>query len=418
MSSDGTPVGESVPLGTAIRMPAGERDGARRILARGEGAHNLRLPAVSPPGRGLRFPDMGHLKSVVGGTALAVLVCAASAAHAQSLGTFTWQLQPFCNRVTVTVTQNGAIYTLDGYDDQCGALQRAPLVGLATPNPDGSIGLGFHIATSPGGKTVSVEARISLATIAGPWTDIAGNSGTLALNGAAAGSARPAPSGGLAWGVRLDGPSGGTATGLTIATPASGTLDPPAIAVAFGTPASVSPIRSAGIVGSTHDGVGVEGLSDTTIGVLGQSQSGLGVAGVSLTGIGTGGVSLAGTGLNGQTSSGTGVLAEVVTGGDGAALDLRNGRVKVSGTVRPAFVHTATAGNTAGHATTIDHPLLNGTANAIVVVTHAYVTGATIADTHVTSVWYDTALSRWRIYHDDNAAMPVGIRFNVIVFNQ
>ena len=346
------------------------------------------------------------------------LVCGVTTAQAQSLGSFTWQLQPFCNRLTVTVTQNGAIYTLDGYDDQCGAPQRAPLVGMATPNPDGSIGLGFHIATSPGGKTVSVEARISLATVGGPWTDSAGNSGTLALNGSAAGSARPAPPGGLVWGARLNAPPGASTEGLTITTPGSGSFDPPAIAVAFGAPASVTPVRSAGIVGSTHDGVGVEGLSDTTIGVLGQSQSGVGVAGFSLTGLGAGGVSLAGTGVNGQTSSGTAVLAEVVSGGDGAALDVRNGRLKVSGAVRPAFVHTATAGNTSGHATTIDHPLLNGAANAIVVVTHAYVTGATIADTHVASVWYDTALSRWRIYHDDNTAMPVGIRFNVIVFNQ
>ena len=151
---------------------------------------------MSPRARGLRFSGMGHLKAFVGGTVLAVLAGGASAAEAQSLGTFTWQLQPFCNQVTVSVTQNGAIYTLDGYDDQCGAPQRAPLVGLATPNPDGSIGLGFHIATSPGGKTVSVEARISLATIGGPWTDSAGNSGTLTLNGQVAGAARPAPSAG------------------------------------------------------------------------------------------------------------------------------------------------------------------------------------------------------------------------------
>ena len=129
------------------------------------------------------------------GVAVAVLVATGMAVDgsAQSLGTFTWQLQPFCNRITVTVTQNGGIYTLDGFDDQCGSAQRAPLVGLATPNPDGTIGFGLHIATSPGGKTVSVEARISLATIGGPWTDSAGNSGTLVLNGQAAGTARPLP---------------------------------------------------------------------------------------------------------------------------------------------------------------------------------------------------------------------------------
>ena len=130
--------------------------------------------------------------------ATALVLTGARHATAQSLGTFTWQLQPFCNRVTVQVTQSGGVYTLDGYDDQCGAPQRAPLVGLAAPNPDGSIGLGFHIATSPGGKTVSVESRISLASIGGPWTDSAGNTGTLVLNGAAAGSARPAPATGAA----------------------------------------------------------------------------------------------------------------------------------------------------------------------------------------------------------------------------
>ncbi len=113
--------------------------------------------------------------------------------QAQPIGTFTWQLQPFCNRVTVSVTQNGGVYTLDGFDDQCGAAQRAPLVGLATPNPDGTIGFGLHIVTVPGGRAVQVDARITLAALGGPWSDSAGNSGTFVLNGAAAGAARPAP---------------------------------------------------------------------------------------------------------------------------------------------------------------------------------------------------------------------------------
>ena len=130
---------------------------------------------------------------------VAALMAAGSAlwgqapAQAQSLGTFSWQLQPFCNVVTVNVVQTGAVYTLDGYDDQCGAAQRAPLVGLATPNPDGTIGFGLHIVTAPGGLPVHVDARISLGSFGGPWTDSAGNSGTLVLGGSAAGSARPVP---------------------------------------------------------------------------------------------------------------------------------------------------------------------------------------------------------------------------------
>ncbi|MBP7777428.1 MAG: tail fiber domain-containing protein [Acidobacteria bacterium] len=114
-------------------------------------------------------------------------------AGAQSLGTFRWQLQPFCNVVTVTVTQQGSNYTLDGYDDQCGTPQRAPVVGLGTPNPDGTIGFGLHVVTAPGGRAVQIDARISLAALSGPWTDSTGNSGTLVYNAGTGGSARPFP---------------------------------------------------------------------------------------------------------------------------------------------------------------------------------------------------------------------------------
>ncbi len=130
---------------------------------------------------------------VFAGAAAVLGVLSSAPAQAQSIGTLTWQLQPYCNRVTLTITQNGGIYTLDGFDDQCGAAQRAPLVGIATPNPDGSIGFGLNIVTVPSGRSVHVESRVSLGTLGGPWTDSAGNSGTLVFNGAAAGAARPAP---------------------------------------------------------------------------------------------------------------------------------------------------------------------------------------------------------------------------------
>jgi hypothetical protein len=126
-------------------------------------------------------------------TGVTLFALSSAPAQAQPFGTLTWQLQPYCNRVTLTITQNGGIYTLDGYDDQCGAAQRAPLVGIATPNPDGSIGFGLNIVTVPSGLSVHVESRVSLGTLGGPWTDSAGNSGTLVFNGAAAGAARPSP---------------------------------------------------------------------------------------------------------------------------------------------------------------------------------------------------------------------------------
>ena len=107
-------------------------------------------------------------------------------AEAQPIGTFRWQLQPFCNVVTVNVTQQGGVYTLDGYDNQCGAPQRAPLVGLGTPNPDGTIGLGLHVVTVPGGRGVQIEARITLAALGGTLERQRRQRGTFAFNAAAA----------------------------------------------------------------------------------------------------------------------------------------------------------------------------------------------------------------------------------------
>jgi len=157
------------------------------------------------------------LRFLCSGLVAGVAALAAVAAEAQPLGTFTWQLQPFCNVVTVNVSQQGAVYTMDGYDDQCGAARRAPIVGLGTPNPDGTIGLGWNIVTTPGGRGVQVDARITLPSASGSWTDSAGNAGTLALGASTGGSARPLPSSPAAipgaFSLRSDG--GFLAAGLT-----------------------------------------------------------------------------------------------------------------------------------------------------------------------------------------------------------
>lgn len=122
---------------------------------------------------------------------VSVSVLLAASAGAQSLGQFSWQLQPYCNVITVGVTQTGAVYTLDGVDAQCGAAQRAPVTGLATPNPDGTIGFGFSIVASPSGTPVHVAARISVATLSGTWNDSAGASGTFAFGASTGGAPRP-----------------------------------------------------------------------------------------------------------------------------------------------------------------------------------------------------------------------------------
>ena len=141
-----------------------------------------------------------------------VLVLAgALAAGAQPLGTFRWQQQPYCNILTLNVVQSGAIYQLDGYDDQCGgAAPRASVVGIAFLNPDGSVGIGLTLVTTPGGTPLHIDVTLSPATIGGTWRDSAGNTGPFVLTPGAGvpGSPRPTP--------RVVFPAGLSAGGTTI----------------------------------------------------------------------------------------------------------------------------------------------------------------------------------------------------------
>lgn len=122
------------------------------------------------------------------------------AASAQVLGTFPWQMQPYCNVVTLTLTNTPAGgWALDGNDDQCGAVDRGSAVGMATFNGGGNVTLNFSVVTAPSGKPVHVSAVVSPATGSGTWTDTVGNSGTFAFFGATPGlPARPFPASGLA----------------------------------------------------------------------------------------------------------------------------------------------------------------------------------------------------------------------------
>ena len=123
-----------------------------------------------------------------------------STAVAQSLGTFRWQLQPYCNVVTVHVVQQGNIYTLDGTDDRCGGGNQAgSAVGIAYLPPLGLVGFGLTTVL-PGGAPVHTEATITIASLSGTWRDSAGNNGTFQFNPAspAPGSPRPVSSTGLA----------------------------------------------------------------------------------------------------------------------------------------------------------------------------------------------------------------------------
>jgi hypothetical protein len=254
--------------------------------------------------------------------ATALLVASVSVtASAQTLGTFAWQLQPFCNVISVAVTGTAAVYTLEGTDDQCGGGTRAPVTGVATPNPDGSLGFGLHLVTSPGGHGVQVEARISLATLNGQWSDSDGNSGTFAFGQRTGWQPRPLPTVPTipsAFGLKSDG-------GLV----AAGTLDAGTIpASGAGTRIMWFPKRAAFRAGSTagdfwdEPNVGKFSMAvgSSTV-ASGESSSALG-AGVLASGI----ASLAagnGTTASGHQSLATGFQSES-RGNESVALGYRS----------------------------------------------------------------------------------------------
>jgi hypothetical protein len=117
-------------------------------------------------------------------TGALLLLTFARSADAQPLGTFRWQLQPFCNVVTLTVVQIGDRYTLDGTDDQCGAPERVSVSGVAFLNPNGSIGFGLTLV-APGARSAHMSATISPVTLSGTWFDNLGQQGPYVFNPAA-----------------------------------------------------------------------------------------------------------------------------------------------------------------------------------------------------------------------------------------
>lgn len=80
-----------------------------------------------------------------------------------------------------------------------------------------------------------------------------------------------------------------------------------------------------------------------------------------------------------------------------------------------SFTHAASAGNTAGNSTEIDHVRSNGDPAAILQLTSNWNPqglGGTYND-HRTGVWYYAG--RWLVFNQDTASMPVGAAFNVFV---
>lgn len=81
-----------------------------------------------------------------------------------------------------------------------------------------------------------------------------------------------------------------------------------------------------------------------------------------------------------------------------------------------SFTWEATAANSASDLTEISNSAINRDPDALLEVTQVY--GATDTDNTSVGVWYDSALSKWTIFNEDNSAMPNGAMFNVLVVHK
>jgi hypothetical protein len=87
------------------------------------------------------------------------------------------------------------------------------------------------------------------------------------------------------------------------------------------------------------------------------------------------------------------------------------------GATTPVFIHRATAGNIVGSKTTIDRPLCNGDATALLIITPNYNPGGAggTYDANPIAAAYDVAGSRWTIVNQNGAAMTLNAAFNVMI---
>lgn len=102
-------------------------------------------------------------------------------AGAQSLGTFRWRLGDFCSVLNLNVTQQGAIYLLNGFEAQCGGNPNLPAWGVAVPQPNGSVILGITTIFDQG-NGLHTRATINLTDFSGGWIDNANQSGSFTFN--------------------------------------------------------------------------------------------------------------------------------------------------------------------------------------------------------------------------------------------
>ncbi len=232
---------------------------------------------------------------------------------------------------------------------------------------------------------------------------------------------------GLAWADGSSGTAGPQGPqgiqGPAGATGATGATGPAGAGVSFGQT----------LTGSSGIGLKINNTSTTPLdyGLEVHAQSGNAIYGITTSTL-TGASGVQGTNGNPDgigvfgASGGTGVKGQGVTGvygigtqvgvsatGTTTAL-LVDGPIKVTGTNKAAFIHTATAASITANRTCINNVATNNNPNAIVIITQHYSGVYNGSPTNV--IYYNAG---WCISNSDGLTpMPVGILFNVLVINQ
>jgi hypothetical protein len=182
---------------------------------------------------------------------------------------------------------------------------------------------------------------------------------------------------------------------------------------------TTNPAGQLDVESANYNGIYINETTANGNGIYAYANNGAsayGVEGYSPPGYGVVASSITGTGLSASSSSGTGIIT---SSSSGSALTIGSGAIHVSGagtnSNTAAFIQVATSANTSSYITTINNSLCNGDPNAILIATHQFSPPGISGnyETHPFSVWYNG--SKWTIYNDDLAAIPVGMSFNVLI---
>lgn len=229
---------------------------------------------------------------------------------AQPLGTFRWQLAPFCNVVTLSVQQVLSAFILVGADDQCGAAPAA-IVGTAVLRPGGAAQFGLTIIGAAG-VPAHAEATVDPVTLLGTWQDGEGHTGDFLPNPTlpTAGGPLPAPvAAGGALGTGIVTTSLLAPSAVTTDKVAAGAVTTPALAPGAVTTDKLAP----GAVDGTRLAAGAVGAAQINPGEIQRRIDGTCPAGQFAQGVGADG-SVACAGALPANGVGTGLVAARIIG--------------------------------------------------------------------------------------------------------